>query len=274
MIITWIPRIFWHPKALWFKVVCLFEVVWRRPLKSINSMYVLCMAAFCPQTGDRKRGVDVWCNLLALLVSSPASSPALPSGFFRAFCKLFNWLPAFWREEERDSSHSLSAESWVWHKKTKNNKDFIFTWKPLRATNSLRMSFVPSKILKILRSLITRSTPASCGNKGRLTTFHFYTAVQNIRQSRAERTTQNESRTHWTWRGILWWGSTFVWTNTARGLLTSITSYIYKFYISAPLLSFKYRIETFHICWIACVSLVHVLGCLDDLSWPEQKSNY
>lgn len=36
------------------------------------------------------------------------------------------------------------------------------TWKPFRATNSLRMSLVPSKIRKILRSLITLSTPASC----------------------------------------------------------------------------------------------------------------
>lgn len=37
-----------------------------------------------------------------------------------------------------------------------------FTWKPLRATNSRRMSLVPSKIRNILRSLITLSTPASC----------------------------------------------------------------------------------------------------------------
>lgn len=36
------------------------------------------------------------------------------------------------------------------------------TWKPLRATNSRRMSLVPSKIRNILRSLITLSTPASC----------------------------------------------------------------------------------------------------------------
>lgn len=36
------------------------------------------------------------------------------------------------------------------------------TWKPFRATNSLRMSLVPSKIRKILRSLITLSTPESC----------------------------------------------------------------------------------------------------------------
>lgn len=39
-----------------------------------------------------------------------------------------------------------------------------FTWKPLSATNSRRMSLVPSKILKIRRSLNTLSTPASCKN--------------------------------------------------------------------------------------------------------------
>lgn len=39
---------------------------------------------------------EVWdTNRLALLAISPASIPALPMGFFRAFCKLFNWLPAF-----------------------------------------------------------------------------------------------------------------------------------------------------------------------------------
>lgn len=41
------------------------------------------------------------------------------------------------------------------------------TWKPVRATKSLKMSLVPSKIRNILRSLITLSTPESCTNKQR-----------------------------------------------------------------------------------------------------------
>lgn len=44
---------------------------------------------------------------MALLVISPASSPALPSGFFRAFCKPLSWVPAFWREAERNRRHLI-----------------------------------------------------------------------------------------------------------------------------------------------------------------------
>lgn len=51
----------------------------------------------------------------------------------------------------------------LYERKKYTTMGFHFTWKPLRATKSLRMSLVPSKIRKILRSLITLSTPASYG---------------------------------------------------------------------------------------------------------------
>lgn len=67
--------------------------------------------------------------LVARLVASPNSRPTFAPGFLKAFCSSFKWLPAYWI--------------------------------PVSAINRRRMSFVPSKILNIRKSRITRSTPAS-----------------------------------------------------------------------------------------------------------------
>ena len=99
-------------------------------------------------------------HLLALLVTSPVRSAMFPKGLFSAFCKLFSWLPAFC---------TTGNPIWLywpqcWHS-SQTTLEFwttTITWKPLRATKSRRMSLVPSKIRKILRSLKTLSTPASC----------------------------------------------------------------------------------------------------------------
>merc|ERR1719318_466084 len=67
-----------------------------------------------------------------LLATSPKTTPKLLMGWLMAFWSSLRWPPAYWI--------------------------------PTRATNRRRMSLVPSKILKILRSLITFSRPRDLVN--------------------------------------------------------------------------------------------------------------
>lgn len=134
--------------------------------------------------------------LFAREPTSPITRPRLAAGLLSAFCNSFKWPPAYCNEQNTDIGHSFTIHQvdnfWELQVNLAN------TWIPVKATKRRRMSFVPSKIRKIRRSLMTFSRPHA-----RMypmpPSIWIASSVQNHAAS------WKEKRHWWALRSLWWW---------------------------------------------------------------------
>lgn len=91
-----------HFPAMWGLYPCQPSCMVKKREKDELWSFIFLYSLYCkPPKTTRQTAFENMSHLLARLVISPANTPALVKGLFRAFCKFFSWFPAFYKPRNK-----------------------------------------------------------------------------------------------------------------------------------------------------------------------------